>query len=206
MLENKNRLILKGDPTMVSQALSPPEHHDVCPWWKAYTFDNPIRKLFHPPRKVLGAYISGGMTVMDVGCGMGHFSIGMATLVGENGKVIAVDLQQKMLNVMLKRAKRAGMVERIRPHLCEADNIGVEEKVDFILAFWMVHEVNNQTKYFEQLRTNLSSESKILIAEPKFHITAKELERTIETAESCGLQCLGKPDIRFSLTALFEAT
>jgi 2-polyprenyl-3-methyl-5-hydroxy-6-metoxy-1,4-benzoquinol methylase len=154
MLENKNRLILKGDPTMVSQALSPPEHHDVCPWWKAYTFDNPIRKLFHPPRKVLGAYISGGMTVMDVGCGMGHFSIGMATLVGENGKVIAVDLQQKMLNVMLKRAKRAGMVERIRPgmverirpHLCEADNIGVEEKVDFILAFWMVHEVNNQMK------------------------------------------------------------
>ena len=107
---------------------------------------------------------------------------------------------------MLKRAKRAGIVERIRPHLCEADNIGVKEKVDFILAFWMVHEVNNQMNFFGQLRTSLLSESKILIAEPKFHITAKELERTIEIAESCGLRCLGKPDIRFSLTALFEAT
>jgi hypothetical protein len=96
------------------------------------------------------------------------------------------------------------MIERIRPHLCEVDNIGIKEKVDFILAFWMVHEVSNHTKFFNQLRTNLSSESKILIAEPKFHITAKELERTIETAKSCGLRCLGKPDIRFSLTALFE--
>ena len=191
---------------MVSQALSPLEHHEVCPWWKAYTFDNAIRKLFHPTRKVLGAYITEGMTVMDVGCGMGHFSIGMARLVGENGKVIAVDIQQKMLNVMLRRAKRAGMIERIIPYLCETDDIVVKEKVDFILAFWMVHEVNNQIKFFDQLRSNLSSASKILIAEPKFHITAEELERTIENAESCGLRCLGKPDIRFSLTALFEAT
>ena len=191
---------------MVSQALSPPEHHDVCPWWKAYTFDNPIRKLFHPSRKVLGAYITAGMTVMDVGCGMGHFSIGMAMLVGENGKVIAVDLQQKMLNVMLKRAKRAGMIERIRPHLCEADNIGIKEKVDFILAFWMVHEVGDQKDLFSRFKSVLAPGGKILIAEPKFHVTAKELERSIETAETCGLRCVGKPDIRFSLTALFEIT
>ena len=191
---------------MVSQALSPHDQHEVCPWWKAYTFDNPIRKLFHPPAKVLGAYITEGMTVMDVGCGMGHFSIGMAKLIGENGKVIAVDLQQKMLNVMLKRARCAGLVDRITPHLCEADDIGVREKVDFILAFWMVHEVSNHQEFFGQLRSILSSESKILIAEPKFHVTARQLERTIETAGSCSLRCVGKPDIRFSLTALFEAT
>jgi 2-polyprenyl-3-methyl-5-hydroxy-6-metoxy-1,4-benzoquinol methylase len=96
---------------MVSQALSPPDQHKVCPWWKAYTFDNPIRKLLHPPRRVLGAYIKERMTVMDVGCGMGHFSIGMAKLVGENGKVIAVDLQQKMLNVMLKPALHSSSTE-----------------------------------------------------------------------------------------------
>ncbi|MGD9304949.1 MAG: hypothetical protein PVF79_11845, partial [Desulfobacterales bacterium] len=63
---------------------------------------------------------------------------------------------------------------------------------------------NNQTKFWSQLRSNLSSESKILIAEPKFHITAEELERTIETAASCGLRWIGKPNIRFSLAALFE--
>jgi len=189
---------------MTSQTLSTPEQHRVCTWWHAYTFDNPIRKLIHNPQKVLGAYVKDGMTVMDVGCGMGHFSIGMANLVGESGRVIAVDLQQKMLDVMLKRAKRVGIAERITPHLCEADKIRVEEKVDFILAFWMVHEVSDQKYFFSQLKSSLAPAGKILIAEPKFHVTAEELDRSIETAETCGLRCVGKPDIRFSLTALFE--
>ncbi len=135
---------------------------------------------------------------------MGHFSIGMANLVGEQGKVIAVDLQQKMLDVMLKRAKRAGVAERITPHQCEAGNIGVQEQVDFILAFWMVHEVPDQQIFFNELRSNLAAAGKILIAEPKFHVTADQLDQTIEIAESCGLRCIGKPDVRFSRTALFE--
>ena len=190
---------------MISQALSATEHHDVCPWWKAYTFDNPIRKLLHQPQNILGAYVKAGMTVMDVGCGMGHFSIGMANLVGESGKVIAIDLQQKMLDVMLKRAKRAGVAERIIPHRCEADNIGVEELADFILAFWMVHEVNDKSGFFTQLKSHLTPKGKILIAEPKMHVNSEEFDRTIETAQHSGLRCCGKPAIRFSITALFEA-
>jgi ubiquinone/menaquinone biosynthesis C-methylase UbiE len=178
----------------------------VCTWWHAYTFDNPLRKLVHKPQRVLGDYVKDRMIVMDVGCGMGHFSIGMANLVGEQGKVFAVDLQQKMLEVMLKRAKRAGVAERITPHQSEADNIGVQARIDFILAFWMVHEVPDQQRFFSQLRVNLAAEGKILIAEPKFHVSADELDRTIEIAESCGLRCVEKPDIRFSRTALFEAT
>ena len=96
----------------------------VCPWWVAYTFDNPLRKIFHNPRKMLSAYIKAGMCVMDVGCGLGYFSIGMAKIVGETGKVIAVDLQQKMLDIMQKRARRAGLQDRIYPHLCQPDDIG----------------------------------------------------------------------------------
>ena len=180
------------------------QHNHVCPWWLAYTFDNPLRKLFHSPPKIFGNYVREGMTVMDVGCGMGHFSIGMANMVGEQGKVIAIDLQQKMLEVMLKRAKRAGVAERITPHQCEANNIGVPEQVDFILAFWMVHEVPDQQSFFNQIRKNLATAGKILIAEPKFHVTVDELGRTIEIAESCGLRCIGQPHIRFSRTALFE--
>ncbi len=189
---------------MTSQTLSSTEMNHVCTWWHAYSFDNPLRKLVHKPQRILGAYVKDGMAVMDVGCGMGHFSIGMANLVGEQGKVIAVDLQQKMLDVMLKRAKRAGVAERITPHQCEADTIGVQKQVDFILAFWMVHEVLDQQSFFNQLRSNLVPAGKVLIAEPRFHVSADELDRTIEIAESCGLRCVGKPDIRFSRSALFE--
>ncbi|MBW2411237.1 MAG: class I SAM-dependent methyltransferase [Deltaproteobacteria bacterium] len=192
---------------MTSQTLSTssPDHHEVCTWWHAYGFDNPLRKLVHSPRKVLGAYVEDGMTVMDVGCGMGHFAIGMARLVGISGRVIAVDLQQKMLDVMLKRARRAGVADRICPHPCEANHIGVTETVDFILAFWMVHEVGDQKDFFNQLKSVLAPGGKILMAEPRFHVNVEDVDQSIKIAETCGLHCIAKPNIRFSLTALLEA-
>ncbi|UCG09228.1 MAG: methyltransferase domain-containing protein [Desulfobacterales bacterium] len=176
----------------------------VCPWWLAYTFDNPIRKLFHQPQKMLGPYIREGMTVMDVGCGMGFFSIGMAKMAGDNGKVIAVDRQQKMLDIMLKRAKRAGIAERISAHHCEPDKIGILEKVGFILTFWMVHEVGNQKDFFSQLGSILASGGKILMAEPKMHVCAEDFQKTIAIARATGLRLSGQPAVRFSHSALFE--
>jgi len=187
---------------MTSHSLSSSGHHGVCPWWLAYTFDNPVRRLIHKPQKILGNYVKEGMTVMDLGCGMGHFSIGMAGLVSSTGKVIAVDLQQKMLDIMGKRSRRAGLDDRIIPHLCRADAIDIDASVDFILAFWMVHEVPDQNQFFKQLKSMLAAEGKILIAEPKMHVTSQDLEKTIEIAHCCGLQCIEKPDIRFSHTAL----
>ena len=89
---------------------------NICPWWLAYAFDNPFRRFLHSPEKILGPYVAEGMTVLDVGCGMGFFSIGLAKLVGNKGCVIAVDVQQKMLNALEKRAEKAGVLNRIRIH------------------------------------------------------------------------------------------
>jgi len=177
----------------------------VCPWWLAYTFDNPVRKLFHQPPKILGPYIEKGMKVMDVGCGMGFFSIGMAEMVGDQGKVFSVDLQQKMLEVTLKRAKRAGLAARIFPHRCQPDKLGLKENFDFILTFWMVHEVKNKKSFFSELHSTLAPGGKILTAEPKRHVSPEAFQKTLEIAQSIGLRLCGQPVIRFSLTALFES-
>ena len=93
----------------------------VCPWWHAYTFDNPLRRLLHNPSAIVGEHVGEGMRVLDLGCGMGFFSIAMARMVGDSGLVIAVDLQQKMLDVLMRRATRAGVAARIRPHRCDPD-------------------------------------------------------------------------------------
>jgi cyclopropane fatty-acyl-phospholipid synthase-like methyltransferase len=189
---------------MALQIGSSSNNGHVCPWWLAYTFDNPIRKLFHKPRKMLSPYVKEGMSVMDVGCGMGFFSIGMAKMVGDNGNVIAVDLQQKMLDIMLKRAKHAGLADRISPHHCKPDIIEILGRVDFILTFWMVHEVDHQKDFFSQLGTILAPGGKLLMAEPKMHVSAEDVEKTIEIALSTGLRLQEQPAIRFSHTALFE--
>ena len=190
---------------MISEALSSTAEHKVCPWWHAYMFDNPLRKLIHPPQKVLGAYVKEAMTVIDVGCGMGHFSIGMASLVGSSGKVVAIDLQQKMLDVMRKRANRAGVADRIVSQLCTADGIDIKIKADFVLAFWMVHEVPDQRNFLEKLKSIMVPGGKILIAEPKMHVSSENLAKTVEIAQSIGFKHCEAPKIRFSHSALLEA-
>ena len=176
----------------------------VCPWWLAYTFDNPIRKLFHSPAKILGPYLQEGMTVMDVGCGMGYFSIGMAKIIGASGRVFCVDLQTKMLEITQKRAARAGVAARIFSHRCGSDRIGLHEKIDFILVFWMAHEVQDQKAFFSELKSDLAFGGKILVAEPKMHVSAESFQKTIDIAQSTGLRPCGHPEIRFSRTALLE--
>ena len=178
------------------------ERH-VCPWRHAYLFDNWLRRLAHNPRKMLGAYVRPGMTVMDVGCGMGVFSIGMARLVGPEGRVLAVDLQEPMLQVLEKRAKRAGVSEQIETHLCKADDIGVTAMVDFILAFYMVHEAPDVGSFLRQLHARLKPEGKLLVAEPTFHVSKDLFQETLTAAADAGLVVLDTPRIRMSRTALF---
>ena len=112
----------------------------ICPWWGGYFIDNPLRWLLHDPAKIVGPYIMPGMTVVDIGCGMGFLSLAMARMVGERGVVIAVDLQQQMLEHHNAAGQKAGLAERIRPHRCQQDRLGVDARVDFAVAMMMVHE------------------------------------------------------------------
>ncbi len=79
---------------------------DVCSAKHAVFLDNLIRKWLQNPRKILNEYIKEGMTVVDLGCGPGFFSLELARLVGDNGKVIAADLQQAMLDKVKKKISR----------------------------------------------------------------------------------------------------
>ncbi len=89
---------------------------EVYPWWMCYTFDNFLRRKVMNPMKIMSPYIQEGMTVMDVGPGMGYFTISIAKLVGPSGNVIAADLQQPMLKAIQRRAVRAGVQNRIILH------------------------------------------------------------------------------------------
>jgi ubiquinone/menaquinone biosynthesis C-methylase UbiE len=143
----------------------------TCPWWLIFTFDNPLRRLIHDPEKILEPYVESGDTVLDVGCGMGFFSLGLARLVGKEGKVIAADLQEQMLAGLKKRAERAGLLECIQPQLSTPDRIGAAEPVDFALAFWMVQEVSQPEDFLRQIYELLRPKGKFLIAEPRIHVS-----------------------------------
>lgn len=162
----------------------------VCPWWLCYSFDNPLRRLFQDPERLLAPYVKPGMTVVDIGCGMGYFTIGLARLTGPEGKVIAVDLQQQMLDALGRRSRRAGLADRIVLHRCSKTSLGVEESVDFALAFWMAHEVPDQPRFFGEILALLKPRARLLIAEPKYHVGRKQLEQTMAVSRNAGFRIL----------------
>ena len=116
----------------------------VCPWWIGYLLLNPLRRLAQNPQKMLAPYIEPGSIALDVGCAMGFFSLDMARMVGADGKVVCVDLQPKMIKALVRRATKAGLIDRIDPRVCDRSGLGLEDlggTVDFALAFALVHEV-----------------------------------------------------------------
>lgn len=177
----------------------------VCPWWFAYTFDNPLRTIFHKPEQILGPYLRPGMTVLDMGCGMGYFSIGMARLTGPGGRVLALDLQEKMLAAVRRRASRAGLAPRIETRLCKGNTLPLDEPLDFALAFWMLHEVPDRIEMLARIRTALRPEGRLLLTEPILHVSKSAFERTIEEAAQAGLNLLSRPSVAFSRAALLSA-
>lgn len=176
----------------------------VCPWWLAYSFDNPLRRFLHDPQALLGPFVWEGMTVADIGCGLGYFSIAMAKMAGDRGAVIAVDLQQAMLDRMRKRAEKAGVGSRIRSVLATEDDIGIKEPVDFVLAFWMVHEVPDIPRFLSQVKSALKGSGKFLIAEPRMHVPGRKFQETLEYARAAGFQINAAPNIRISRAAILS--
>jgi ubiquinone/menaquinone biosynthesis C-methylase UbiE len=176
----------------------------VCPATFSGSLDNFLRRLAHKPEKILGPFVGEGMTVLDMGCGPGYFTAALAKLVGETGKVIAADLQQEMLDKMLLKLKKLGLDHRVEAHKCEAERTNIEKKVDFILTFWMVHEVPDQQRFLEELKSLLNPGGKILIVEPKFHVTVKDFDNMISRLKSTGLQIIQQPKVAISRSVVVE--
>jgi ubiquinone/menaquinone biosynthesis C-methylase UbiE len=174
----------------------------TCPWWFLFTFDNPLRKLYQDPEKILIPYIEVGDRVVDLGCGMGYFSLPLARLVGKEGVVVAVDLQLKMLAGLKRRADRAGLQDRIELHHCTQDQIGVTGPVSFVLAFWMVHEVHNPETFLKQIWTMLKIGGQLLIAEPLIHVTEFRYLQIQSQVVDTGFSIVGSPVIGFSRSIL----
>jgi len=176
----------------------------VCPWWLCFTFDNPLRKIIHDPIEILSPYLHKGDTAIDIGPGMGYFSIPMAELVGPSGRVTAIDIQPKMLSALISRAQKKGVSEIIKTHLAAPDFIGFYEKSDFILAFWMAHEVPDQRRFLSEIRNLMKPEGLFLLVEPVIHVSMKNFARAIETAKELGFVIKVSPKIRMSQSALFS--
>ena len=174
----------------------------TCPWWFAYTFDNALRGLVHKPYDILGGLVRRGDTVVDVGSGLGFFTLAMAEMVGPEGKVISVDLQEETLKRSRRRAERRGLVDRIEFHQSSHSSLGLSKPVDFVLAFWMVHEVRDRAGFLDEVRSLLPPTGHLLIAEPKGHVPPELFARITDLVRETGFTVKEARNVRLSRSIL----
>ncbi|MBI4799505.1 MAG: class I SAM-dependent methyltransferase [Desulfarculus sp.] len=179
----------------------------VCPWWFCYAFDNPLRRLVQDPVATLKPFVAPGQTALDLGCGMGYFSLGLAHLVGQGGRVISVDLQDKMLAALKRRAAKQNLSQRIEPRRCRPDDLGIADlagQVDFALAFWMLHEVPGRVGFVGQVAASLRPEGCFLVVEPRFHVRQADFAAELDLLRDQGWEVLERPQIWGSHAALLR--
>ena len=174
----------------------------VCPWWIGSLLASPIRRwIAENPEQLLAPYLREGMTVLEPGPGMGFFTLPLARLVGPAGRVIAVDIQAKMLAGLRRRAIKAGLAERIETRLARPERMGLDDlegTVDFVFTFAAVHEMPSAETFFAEAANALKPGGLLFFAEPSGHVKTDEFQREVQAAEMAGLQVLNHPTVRRS--------
>jgi ubiquinone/menaquinone biosynthesis C-methylase UbiE len=125
-------------------------------------------------------------------------------MLNDSGKVIAADLQEGMLEKVKNKILGTELEKRIEIHKCEENKIGITENVDFVLCFYMVHEVPDQDNLFRELRSILNPNGQIYIIEPNFHVSKKSFQDMINRIEGIGFEINERPKIFFSRAVLLR--
>lgn len=170
----------------------------VSRWLDHITITGPLRLIFQNPKKVLGDYIKPGMAVLDIGCGEGFFSIGMAKMVAPDGKAVCIDLKSEAIEKLKARAIKARLSERIDARVCNQENLGVGDLggcIDFALAFYVFHHAADIPGLMKQVYGALKSNGKLLIVEPRHHASPEYCGDLENTARKTGFTVSGHPEL-----------
>ncbi len=180
-----------------------------CPFWAGYLLASPLRKFQVNPYRLLQPYVREGMTVLDVGCAMGFFSLPVARLVGADGKVICVDIEERMLAVLKKRAARLGLSQRIIVRTCSAQSLAIDDwmnQVDVTLGMFVVHEIANTGMFFRQVSLALKPKGLLVMAEPKGHVSETEYGQTLAEGNLAGFEMVDTCRIRMARCSVLRKT
>lgn len=163
----------------------------ICPWWIGFLLASPIRRWFQNPEQLLQPYVREGMVVLEPGPGMGFFTLPLARMVGQAGRVIAIDLQPRMLSGLRRRARRAGLFDRIELRLAGRDSLQIGDlrgSVDLVVAIAVVHELHSVEAFFREVADAMRPGGSLLLIEPRGHVKAAQFTHEMQAADRAGLQ------------------
>ena len=137
-----------------------------------------------------------------------NFQLGstLKFLTIKSGRVIAADLQEGMLQKLRDKIRGTDLEERVTLHQCEDNKIGVTDQVDFVLLFYMVHEVPDKEALFREIRGILNTNGQVLMVEPPVHVSKAAFAETISIARGSGLTDINGPKVLFSKSVILRTS
>jgi ubiquinone/menaquinone biosynthesis C-methylase UbiE len=157
-----------------------------------------FRDLLLNPRKSLAkAQLRKGMSVVDYGCGPGSFTIPAAELVGQEGKVFAVDIHPLAIRAVSQKALRKGL-ENVEAVLVQGYDTGIgESSIDRVLLIDTIHLIDDPDALFREIHGMLKPDG--LLFMEKGHMAMSEQKEVLtntgllQIREAEGLMMLAAP-------------
>ena len=164
-----------------------------CPSWlyRMVEMENPLAKNSQAKTILAGLGVAEGMTVLDAGCGPGRVTLPLAKAVGADGKVIAVDLQQGMLDVVQRKAQQEGlaMIEFVQLPLGEGKLPAYQADRAVIAA--VLGEIPQQAAALQEVFAALKPGGVLAIAETIFDPHYQRKAHVLDLAQAAGFAEVG---------------
>lgn len=143
---------------------SPHRFEDAARWSKV--FDDPERDAWQRPDDVVRELgLSADDVVADLGAGTGYFTLRLARAVPK-GRVVAIDLEQSMLDWIGKRAEQQG-VSNVETRLATEGDPRLPTGVDLVLIVDTYHHLTDRVAYFQRVREPLDDDGRVVIVDFK---------------------------------------
>jgi ubiquinone/menaquinone biosynthesis C-methylase UbiE len=183
-------------------------NHTVFPASRARHLEGRLRKFLLNPDRLAEIYANAGDQILDIGCGSGLITRSLARVVGDTGRVNAVDIQQGMLDILDQRAKEEGVITSIRHHLAEPCSLRLSEQDSFALAlalaFYVVHETSVPAGLFQEVYGLVKPEGRFLMVEPKLSVNKAELREECDLVQAAGFSIESYPSMLLSRCVISE--
>ena len=121
-----------------------------------------IRKWHHPEISFESLGLREGITFMDIGCGYGFFTIPAAQIIGEKGKVYAVDIDAASIDHLKREAAEKGL-QNIYTEVAEAEEtVFCRECADIVFYNTVLHDFRDPAKVLRNANAMLKPSGKLV--------------------------------------------
>lgn len=174
------------------------------PQFLANAIDNPLRRKIQPPDETPARHgIRSGMTVLEVGPGNGTYTVATAHKVGDEGRVVTIDIEPKMIDRVTRRAQAEG-VTNVEARVADVFDLPFEDDTfDAVYMIAVIGEIPNPERAMKEFYRVLAPSGTLAFSELLFDPDYPRASTLVRQAASAGFRLKEKLGNWFHYTLIF---